>query len=159
MGVLVYSWKNVCQLILLLFHRILVEMLHFFFLWCGDMYNVLFGCFWQKYSSWELRISIYKALCPQLVHLSPYCFGLLRILIRLVSAIIIRIMTHSDVPSQSVWRPLFLITKTRLYSFDPLKPHFYIVKLGFTWVYIIFLISAQKHRLWVLVRTASPRWF
>ena len=47
------------------------------------------------------------------------------------------------------------ITKTRLYSFDPLKPHFYIGKLGFTGVYIIFLISAQKHRLWVLVRTAS----
>ena len=46
------------------------------------------------------------------------------------------------------------ITKTRLYNFDPLKPHFYIVKLGFTGVYIIFLISAQKHRLWVLVRTA-----
>ena len=39
------------------------------------------------------------------------------------------------------------ITKTRLYSFDPLKPHFYVVKLGFTGVYIIFLISAQKHRL------------
>ena len=37
--------------------------------------------------------------------------------------------------------------------FDPLKPHFCIVKLGFTGVYIIFLISAQKHRLWVLVRT------
>ena len=36
------------------------------------------------------------------------------------------------------------ITKTRLYNFDPLKPHFYIVKLGFTWVYIIFLISAQN---------------
>ena len=48
------------------------------------------------------------------------------------------------------------ITKTRLYNFDPLKSHFYIVKLGFTGVYIIFLISAQKHRLWVLVRTASP---
>ena len=41
--------------------------------------------------------------------------------------------------------------KTRLYNFDPLKPRFYIVvKLGFTGVYIIFLISAQKHRLWVL---------
>ena len=26
----------------------------------------------------------------------------------------------------------------------PLKPHFYIVKLGFTGVYIIFLISAQN---------------
>ena len=36
------------------------------------------------------------------------------------------------------------IMKTCLYSFDPLKPHFYIVKLGFTGVYIIFLISAQN---------------
>ena len=34
------------------------------------------------------------------------------------------------------------ITKC-LYVFDPLKPHFYIVKLGFTGTYIIFLISAQ----------------
>ena len=33
------------------------------------------------------------------------------------------------------------ITKTCLYNFDPIKPHFYIVKLGFTGVYIIFLIS------------------
>ena len=31
------------------------------------------------------------------------------------------------------------ITKTCLYYFDPFKPHFYIVKLGFTGVYIIFL--------------------
>ena len=37
-----------------------------------------------------------------------------------------------------------IITKTYLYNFDPLKPHFYIVKLGFTGVYIIFLISAQN---------------
>ena len=51
------------------------------------------------------------------------------------------------------------ITKTYLYNFDPLKPHFYIVKMGFTGVYIIFLISTQKHRLWVLVRTASARRF
>ena len=34
---------------------------------------------------------------------------------------------------------LNVITKTCLYNFDPLKPHFYIVKLGFTGVYIIFL--------------------
>ena len=39
------------------------------------------------------------------------------------------------------------ITKTYLYDFDPLKPHFYKVKLGFTWIYIIFLISVQKHKL------------
>ena len=36
------------------------------------------------------------------------------------------------------------ITKTCLYNVDPLKPHFYIAKLGFTGVYIIFLISAQN---------------
>ena len=34
--------------------------------------------------------------------------------------------------------------KTRLYKFDPLKPHFYIVKLGFTGIYIFFLISTQN---------------
>ena len=44
------------------------------------------------------------------------------------------------------------ITKTYLYSVDPLKLHFYIVKH-------YFLISAQKHRLWGRVRTASPRRF
>ena len=49
------------------------------------------------------------------------------------------------------------IAKTCLYNVDPIKPHFYIVKLGFTGVYISFPISAQKRRLWVLVRTASPR--
>ena len=37
---------------------------------------------------------------------------------------------------------LQIITKTRLYNFDPLKPHFYTVKQGFIGVYIIFLISA-----------------
>ena len=48
------------------------------------------------------------------------------------------------------------ITKTYLYNFDPLKPHFYIVKLGFTGVYIIFLFSAQKHSLWYSLE--PPRW-
>ena len=57
----------------------------------------------------------------------------------------------------SLWSIKLSITKTCLFNFDPLKPHFYIVKLGFTGVYIFFFISAQKHRLWVLVRTASPR--
>ena len=36
------------------------------------------------------------------------------------------------------------ITKTRLYNFDPLKPHVYTVQLGFTGVCIIYLISAQN---------------
>ena len=57
--------------------------------------------------------------------------------------------------SDAVWSMIYIayqpfapgkpyITKTRLYNFDPLKPHFYTVKLGFTGVYIIFLISAKK---------------
>ena len=36
------------------------------------------------------------------------------------------------------------ITKTYLYNFDPLKPHFYTVKLGFTGAHTIFLISAKN---------------
>ena len=56
-------------------------------------------------------------------------------------------------------KKVLYIKKTCLYNFDPLKPHFYIVKLGFTGVYIIFVISAQKHRLQVLVRTALNRRF
>ena len=48
-----------------------------------------------------------------------------------------------------------ITTKTCLYNFDPLKPHFYIVKLGFTGVYIIFLISDQNIDCWYLLE--SPR--
>ena len=39
---------------------------------------------------------------------------------------------------------LFSITKTYLCNFDPLKPHFYIVKLGFKGVYIIFLFLLKN---------------
>ena len=54
-------------------------------------------------------------------------------------------------------------TKKYLYKFDPLKPHFYKVKLGVSGVYIIFLISAQKqivgtrkNRLGGAVLTSTP---
>ena len=40
----------------------------------------------------------------------------------------------------------------------PLTPHFCIVKMGFTGVYI-FSFFALKHKMWVLVRTASVRRF
>ena len=42
---------------------------------------------------------------------------------------------------------------------DPLTPHFYIAKLGFTGVFIFFVFFALKHILWVLVRAASLRRF
>ena len=41
-------------------------------------------------------------------------------------------------------RVTWYITKTYLYNFDPLKPHFYTVKLGFTRVYIIFLFLLKN---------------
>ena len=37
------------------------------------------------------------------------------------------------------------IRKTCLYNFDPHKPHFYIVKLGFTGVYITFFLFLLKN--------------
>ena len=67
----------------------------------------------------------------------------------------ITILSTKNVTFLELWRwfgILHLIMKTYLYNFDPLKPRFYKVKLGFTRVYIIFLISAQKHGLWVLIR-------
>ena len=33
------------------------------------------------------------------------------------------------------------LTKTCLYNFDPLKPDFYIVKLGFAGVFFLFLLE------------------
>ena len=43
------------------------------------------------------------------------------------------------------------ITKSCLYNFDPFKPHFYKVKLGFAGLYVNCLISdKKKHRLWIL---------
>ena len=41
---------------------------------------------------------------------------------------------------------------------DSLSTHFYMLKLGFTGVYIVFLLFFSKHRLWVLVRTTSLLW-
>ena len=54
---------------------------------------------------------------------------------------------YARVRQTASWKHAYIIL-------TPLEPHFYTVKLGFTGVYIIFLISALKHRLWVLVRTA-----
>ena len=75
-------------------------------------------------------------------------------------------MTEGTFSNVAVWIMMAVtrlhgcvITKICLYNFDPLKLHFYIVKLGLTEVYIVFLISAQKHRLWVCIRTTLPRWF
>ena len=57
---------------------------------------------------------------------------------------------HSNWPAQLLMLAILSVSNKvtfRLalgkFSADDIKPHFYIVKLGFTWVHI-FLISAQK---------------
>ena len=47
-------------------------------------------------------------------------------------------------PGQETKGDNFGMTKTCLYKFDPLKPHKYIAKLGFTGVYIIFFLISLK---------------
>ena len=57
---------------------------------------------------------------------------------------LIRSAFHTAYSLVEKLRNKYYITKTCLYNFDPLKPYFYIVKLGFTGVHNIFLISAQN---------------
>ena len=46
----------------------------------------------------------------------------------------------SGTPSLPTTRQIYFITKTCLYNFDPLKPHFYIVKTG-VHIIILFLLK------------------
>ena len=41
-----------------------------------------------------------------------------------------------------------IITKTYLYNFDPLKPHFYIVKLGLQGYTLLFLFLLKNIDCW-----------
>ena len=57
----------------------------------------------------------------------------------------------------SVYCVFLFITKTSLYNIDPLKPHFYVVKLGFIGVYVIFLISGQNTDCGYSLEPPPPR--
>ena len=63
---------------------------------------------------------------------------------------------------QALWSPRWRkgrpLRKYAYISLTPLNPTL-CSKTRFTGVYIIFLISAKKHKLWVLVRTTSVRRF
>ena len=61
-------------------------------------------------------------------------------------------------PSKKPQRRVFSRRCSAHQDNTPVKftPHFYIVKLGFTWVYFfLHLTFALKHRSWVLVRATS----
>ena len=49
-----------------------------------------------------------------------------------------------SVSGESMCASTGYIRKTYLYNIDPLKPHLYIVKLGFTGVCVFLLVSAQN---------------
>ena len=66
----------------------------------------------------------------RLICVYTVCFGLS---IRIISVNTVIIIAFYFITSILVF-----ITKTCLYNFDPLKPHFYIIKPGFIGVYIIY---------------------
>ena len=57
---------------------------------------------------------------------------------------VLPVKLHISLPVLALREVWESIRKTCLYNFDPLKAHFYIVKLGFARVYIIFVISAKN---------------
>ena len=99
---------------------------------------------------WKSFRSDFRGLFFFLLFLHFYSFDLYLLLhmcctVRIEA--LYHILTAKTLVTWATTRENINITKTSLYNFDPLKPYFYIVKLGCTGVYIIFLISAQKHRL------------
>ena len=68
-----------------------------------------------------------RCACPAKTHWDDYTHLQILIILQLIFS-----------------RKILNIRKTCLHNFDPLKPHFYIIKLGYTGVYIIILISAQN---------------
>ena len=83
--------------------------------------------------SWEItrRKPLLLGVCSRTNYIAALCMPVTPRL----GIFVLICVSHEDQP---------FITKTCLYNSDPLKPHFYIVKLRFTGVYIIFLISTQS---------------
>ena len=129
------SSKAVVPVLVLLFVAL-------WFILRGDLFYVLpcvilFLCFSVLLALWLPHLGKRELILLLFVHLFDLClFGFVGFLFLLVSG-----------KGWGLWL-WQSIRKTCLYNFDPLKPHFYTVKLEFTGVYVILLISAQKHRLW-----------
>ena len=86
----------------------------------------------------------------QLAHSSQLCFKqLAQRRFRSSCASALADQSHRRPPEDHLNRVSWedFTSRKHAYIMLTLKPHFYIVKVGFTGVYIIFLISVQKHRL------------
>ena len=91
---------------------------------------------------------VFFVLCYALLLLAAGLFSVLSCFSECRIFVIVFFSNYDDLVGKEVvvWSALHwfvacaLITKTRLYNFDLLKLHFYILKLGFTVVYSCFLI-------------------
>ena len=104
---------------------------------------------------WLFQIPKVKILADLYLRRSDRTFLRMQQMCMLYALKFYQSLCHLPFRRKARGRDIRLITKTRLYSFDTLKSHFYIVKLGFTVVYINCLIFAHKHKLWVLVLTST----
>ena len=99
-------------------------------------WRILFNRKFALIRNWR---GLCKLLWPCIKRHTYFCFCLeYCILLTIHKLVIVWFLLQRN------WDFIHIITKTRLYSVDPLKPHFYTLKLGFTEVYINFLISAQN---------------
>ena len=96
---------------------------------------------WPDLGAELAQFLMIKGYCTTMISRMPFTF-----LIAVRTDRIVRISSPLCVHHTA--RVLSIAITKCLCNFDPLKPILYIVKLGFTGVHIIFLISAQKHRLW-----------
>ena len=108
--------------------------------------KILYMYFCQTFECTELYVFLSSVLISSF-YLSVHCTsGFLTI--HNLKYLEFKIEKHETVSQKE--GVIYIITKTCLYNFDPLKPHFYILKLEFAGVNIIFLISAQRHKLYRL---------
>ena len=96
---------------------------------------------------------------PPFAHLSETAIKVCLALSLMLDQYLSKVPESKSMRAFRKYRSIITIMKNSLYDVDPLKTHFYIVKLWFKGIDNIFLISVQKHRLWVLVRTAHNLWF
>ena len=95
-------------------------------------------------------------IAPVLCHCFPVTIAVYRVYVMLFLKFLLTRVKLPYSPHQHFFLYCVVanIMVTCAYNLQPLSPlfHIVVVKLGFTYVYIIFLFFVLKHRLWVLVR-------
>ena len=97
----------------------------------------------KPFYSQENSIQTFRTLtAPQKIYCCKKLSQTVSIVIAIPGAVVTPVTCYAD--SCVKIENIKFIRRTHIYNFDRLKPHFYIVKLGFTGVYIIFLILLKN---------------